>query len=61
MKCKICGKEISEDEIFCEECKEAMSNNSNEEEVKELESLIEEQSDLEITKPLNNIRSSDHS
>lgn len=55
MKCNRCGKEIDELEIFCDDCKKELKNISSRSDVKELESLIEEQkrfNDLENTKEL---------
>lgn len=58
MKCKNCKKEITDNEVFCEECKELLKETSSTEQVEELEELIEERKNsenLEITKELPNI------
>lgn len=58
MRCKNCNKEISEFEIFCEDCKNEMKKISSKKDVKELENLIDEHkniNDLESTKELVNL------
>ena len=58
MRCKNCGKEIMEYEIFCDKCKEELRNSSSKEEVDELEELINNHTDLnklEDTKPLDDL------
>ena len=58
MKCRNCKKEISENEVFCEECKEALKDTSSTEQLEELEELIQERKEvdsLETTKDLTNI------
>ena len=58
MKCKNCGKEIDEYEVFCEDCKKHLKSISSRKEVNELEDLIEDQrklNDLEQTKELPNL------
>ncbi len=55
MKCKNCGKEIQENEVFCNNCKNQLNSISSKDKVNELEDLIEDQkklNDLEITKEL---------
>ncbi len=55
MRCKNCGIEISDDEIFCNDCKLELKQVTSREELRELKELIEEQkkiNDLEDTKEL---------
>ncbi len=53
MRCRKCGKEILDDEVFCEECKNELKRASSRSEVRELEELIESQmNELEATKEL---------
>ena len=46
MRCKNCKKEIDEYEIFCDDCKKKLKKSSSKEKVEELESLIEDQVEL---------------
>ena len=58
MKCKRCGKEIEENEVFCDDCKDEMKDASSKKEVEELEDLIEDHeklNELENTKELKNL------
>jgi hypothetical protein len=58
MRCKKCGKEINENEVFCKNCRKELKDVSSKKEVSELEELIEEQTrlnDLEQTKELNDL------
>ncbi len=60
MKCKNCGKQIDDNEIFCSECKNKMRYSSSGEEVNELEKLIQDQEEinkLEDTIELVNLES----
>ena len=43
MKCKNCGKDIDESEVFCDDCKNHLREVSSRENVTELEQLIENQ------------------
>lgn len=58
MKCRNCGKQIEENQIFCSDCKKNLRESSSREEVRELEELTREQinlNELEQTKPLDNL------
>ena len=58
MRCKNCGKDIDEFEIFCNDCKKELRATSSKQEVNELERLIEDQNELnklEETKELDNL------
>ena len=58
MKCKNCKKEISKNEVFCDDCKDKLKDVSSTEQLEELEELIQERNkveDLESTKDLSNI------
>ena len=58
MKCRNCKKEIPNDEVFCEDCKEALRETASTKELEELEGLIQERTrvkDLEATKDLSNL------
>ena len=58
MKCKNCGKEIDDNEIFCKDCTKSLKKASSKKEVNELEDLINEQLELnkfEQTKELDNL------
>lgn len=58
MKCKGCGTNIEENEIFCEECKKELKKESSRGEVSELEELINENkklNELEQTKELTDL------
>ena len=47
MRCRNCGTEIDEFEIFCDECKKELKKASSREELRELTRLIEEQKRFE--------------
>ena len=55
MRCKNCGIEISDEEIFCDICKKELKSISSKKELNELEQLINE-SELEKTKELDNLK-----
>lgn len=58
MRCKRCNKEIDEYEIFCDDCKKILKEESSKKELNELENLIEENqklNDLEVTKELETL------
>ncbi len=60
MRCRRCGREVSENEIFCSDCKNEMREVSSREDVSKLESLIEQGENLngiENTKELTNLDS----
>ncbi len=62
MKCKGCGKEINEDEVFCDDCKKLLQESSSKRDVEQLEELITEQeklNDLEDTKELETLSNLD--
>ena len=58
MKCKRCGVNIDENEIFCESCKKELKKESSKSKVEELEELINENkklNELEQTKELTDL------
>lgn len=58
MKCRNCGAEITDGEIFCDDCKLKLKQVSSREELRELKQLIEEQNrfnDLDDTKVLDDL------
>ena len=58
MKCKNCGKDIEDSEMFCSDCKKELKKVSSRSEVEELEDLIGEQTklnELEQTKELTDL------
>jgi len=59
MRCRNCGTEIDEFEIFCDECKKELKKASSREELRELTRLIEEQKrfeDLDKTIQLDSLK-----
>ena len=59
MRCRKCGLEIDDDEIFCKDCRKQLKKSSSKKELNELEYLISDQIELnklEQTKELDNLK-----